>query len=224
MTKFIKTKAIVLKRTNFGEADRIIQFLTPQGQISVMAKGVRRAKSKLAGGLELFSVSDLVLIKGKNDFYRLTSARLDKYFEHIIKDYDRMELAYFVLKEIYYLSRDIDDQSWWLILVQILRGLDVGLDPKLIKLWFIIQSREVAGEGLNLRSDVNGQDLKPDQNYNYDHQQQAFYQNKRGPINKNHIKIMRLMSEHQLLVVNQIKDVKEFLDPIEKILKIKNSD
>ena len=46
-----RTQAIVLRRTNYGEADRILQLLTPEGKKSVMAKGVRKEKSKLAGGI-----------------------------------------------------------------------------------------------------------------------------------------------------------------------------
>ena len=54
--KTIRTKAIVIRRTNYGEADRILQLLTPDyGKVSVMARGVRREKSKLAGGIELFA-------------------------------------------------------------------------------------------------------------------------------------------------------------------------
>ena len=49
-----RTQAIVLRRTNFGEADRILTLLTPLGQRGAMARGVRREKSKLAGGIELF--------------------------------------------------------------------------------------------------------------------------------------------------------------------------
>ncbi len=221
MSNFIKTQGIVLRRTNYSEADRIVQFLTPNGQISVMAKGVRKAKSKLAGGLELFSVSDLVLVKGKTDFYRLTSARLDKYFENIIKDYDRMELAYFILKEINFLSRDIDDQSCWDITIQALNGIDLGLDLQLVKTWFVIRTMEIRGEGLNLHTDSNGNKLESDKKYNYDYQQQTLYLDNNGKIDKNHIKIMRLMTEHQLLVVNQINDVDKYLEKIEDILKIK---
>jgi DNA repair protein RecO (recombination protein O) len=56
--KTIVTKGIVLTRTDYGEADRILHFLTPdQGKIAGIAKGVRKSKSKLAGGIELFSVS-----------------------------------------------------------------------------------------------------------------------------------------------------------------------
>ena len=75
-----RTKAIVLRRTNYGEADRIVTLLTPLGQRSVMARGVRREKSRLAGSIELFAVSDVVLRRGKGDLYVLTQARLENFY------------------------------------------------------------------------------------------------------------------------------------------------
>ena len=59
--KTYRTRAIVLRRTNYGEADRVVQLLTVEGRRSVMARGVRKEKSKLAGGIELFAVSDVVI-------------------------------------------------------------------------------------------------------------------------------------------------------------------
>ena len=41
-----RVKAIVLRRTNYAEADRVLQLLTPKGRRSVIAKGVRRERSK----------------------------------------------------------------------------------------------------------------------------------------------------------------------------------
>ncbi|HEX2615498.1 MAG TPA: DNA repair protein RecO, partial [Nitrososphaera sp.] len=56
-----RSDALVISRTNFGEADRILTFLTPNhGKVRGIAKGVRKPKSKLAGGIELFSVCDLL--------------------------------------------------------------------------------------------------------------------------------------------------------------------
>lgn len=46
-----RVRAIVLRRTDYGEADRVVQLLTTKGRRSVIAKGVRREKSKLAGGI-----------------------------------------------------------------------------------------------------------------------------------------------------------------------------
>ena len=71
-----RVRAIVLRRTNYGEADRILQLLTPEGRRAVMARGVRREKSKLAGGIELFAVSDIVINRGKGELGILTSARM----------------------------------------------------------------------------------------------------------------------------------------------------
>lgn len=40
-----RTRAIILRRTNYGEADRVLRMITPLGQRSVIAKGVRREKA-----------------------------------------------------------------------------------------------------------------------------------------------------------------------------------
>ena len=69
-----RLRAIVLRRTNYGEADRIVQFLTPMGRRSAMARSVRKEKSRLAGGIELFAVCDVVLTKGRGNLAVLTSA------------------------------------------------------------------------------------------------------------------------------------------------------
>ncbi len=62
-----KTEAIVLKRTNLGEADSIITLYTPNlGKIRAVAKGVRRPKSKLGGHLDLLTQSALLLAHGQN--------------------------------------------------------------------------------------------------------------------------------------------------------------
>ena len=95
-----RTRAVVLRRTNYGEADRIVQFLTPIGRRSVIARGVRREKSKLAGGIELFAVSDIVIGQGKGDLGVLTGARLVHFYRHIIEDYDRMQFGYEALKQV----------------------------------------------------------------------------------------------------------------------------
>jgi DNA repair protein RecO (recombination protein O) len=62
-----KTEAIVLKRTNLGEADGIVTLFTPNlGKLKAVAKGVRRPKSKLGGHLDLLTQSSLLLAQGQN--------------------------------------------------------------------------------------------------------------------------------------------------------------
>lgn len=62
-----KAKGIILKRSNFGEADRLLVIFTSQkGKIRVIAKGARRQNSRLGGHLELFCLSNLVIAEGRN--------------------------------------------------------------------------------------------------------------------------------------------------------------
>ncbi len=44
MPSDLRTRAIVLRRTNYGESDRILNLLTPEGKVAVLAKGVRKEK------------------------------------------------------------------------------------------------------------------------------------------------------------------------------------
>ncbi len=61
-----KTAGIILRRGNFGEADKILTVLTPgHGKIKVVARGVRRIKSRRAPHLELFNQVELVLHHGQ---------------------------------------------------------------------------------------------------------------------------------------------------------------
>lgn len=64
--RVFKTDAIILRRHEFGEADRILTLLTPEhGKIRAIAKGARRIKSKLNGHVELFSRVALLIARGR---------------------------------------------------------------------------------------------------------------------------------------------------------------
>ncbi|MBO0780914.1 MAG: DNA repair protein RecO [Ktedonobacteraceae bacterium] len=60
-------EAVVLKRSDFGEADRVLTLFTPnKGKIRVVAKGIRRLASKKAGHLELLCHTRLQMAQGRN--------------------------------------------------------------------------------------------------------------------------------------------------------------
>ncbi|MCA9388509.1 DNA repair protein RecO [Candidatus Berkelbacteria bacterium] len=76
----IKTTGIVLRRRNYGEADRILDIFTPGlGKISAIAKGSRRPKSRLAGHIEQFSLTNFLLAEGRI-WYIVTSAETEEHF------------------------------------------------------------------------------------------------------------------------------------------------
>lgn len=62
-----KTHAIVLRGRQLAEADRIITLFTRErGKIDAVAKGVRRARSHLAGRLELANECELLMHRGRS--------------------------------------------------------------------------------------------------------------------------------------------------------------
>ena len=64
---YLRTEGVVLKRHNFGEADRIVTIYTrDHGKITALAKGVRRPRSKKAGHLELGNWCKIFVVRGKN--------------------------------------------------------------------------------------------------------------------------------------------------------------
>lgn len=86
MSRTYKTEGIVIKRVNFGEADRILTIFTKHyGKIKAIAKGVRRVKSRKGGNLELFNQVILFLSEGKN-WDIITEAEAINSFENLRKN------------------------------------------------------------------------------------------------------------------------------------------
>lgn len=62
-----KTRGIIIKRSNFSEADRLVTIFTEKhGIVRVIAKGVRKPLSKLSGNIELFCLTDFLFAEGRN--------------------------------------------------------------------------------------------------------------------------------------------------------------
>jgi DNA repair protein RecO (recombination protein O) len=200
-----RTQAIVLRRTNYGEADRILQLLTPEGRRGVMARGVRKEKSKLAGGIELFAVSDVVIGEGNGDLGVLTSAKLEHFFKHILEDYDRLQFAYQAIKLVGRASETVDEPEWFDLLSEVLAGIDVLTIPlPLIQTWFYIRYASLLGHELNLDLDIDGNKLEAKQGYRYDSAEQGLRPVNGGEITGDHIKLLRLISSRPLKVLVQI--------------------
>src|SRR3982751_6364925 len=143
------TEAIILRRTNYGEADRILSLLTPErGKLSAIAKGVRKPKSKLAGGLELFAVCDVTCMQGRGDMALVTSARMRQFFGNILKDYDRMQLGYECVKQINKATETVSEPEFYELLRVSLAALDdLSIDWRLVEICFRLQMQGLLGHG-----------------------------------------------------------------------------
>lgn len=90
------THAIVLKRRNVGEADRILTIFSKEyGRMRVIAKGIRRIHSRRAPHLEVFSHVSLVLYKGKT-WDSVTEATPIHAFGFLREHLPRVSTAYYL--------------------------------------------------------------------------------------------------------------------------------
>lgn len=208
----LRTRAIVLRRTNYGEADRILQLLTPEGKRSVMARGVRKEKSRLAGGIELFAICDVVITEGKGGLGILTSARLVQFYRHILEDYDTMQFAYEVVKQVGKASEMVDEPDWYDVLSEVLMGLDTHTIPRqLVQTWFYLRYAALLGHEMSLTHDTVGQPLDPELRYMYDESEMGLRVSAQGNIRADHIKLLRLINAKSLKVLAQVGGVESTL-------------
>lgn len=213
--KTLRTKAIVVRRTNYGEADRIIQLITPQyGKLSVMARGVRKEKSKLAGGIELFARCDVTVTSGRSsDLYMLTGARLEVFYRNIMSDYDHLQFGYEAIKQVSKAADALDEPAFFDLLDQTFQWLDIEtIDLKVTKAWFWLQLAILMGIGMNLSTDDNGMKLVEEVRYDFDVVHGVFVFRENGRFTSDHIKILRLLSAKAPGVAMQVNDLGDMID------------
>ncbi len=221
--KDIRVPGYVLRRTNYGEADRILNIITPEGKLAVIARGVRREKSKLAGGIEIFSLTDFNIHLGKGEFGVVTGARMVKYYGEIIKDLRKMELAGMILKKIDRAAEYSDSQEFFNIVDQCLKLLNVRNDLNLVEAWFLLNLRKAKGEEINLYCDKDGKKLSRELRYDWDAREEVFLKKDGGEYGENEIKMLRLIVPSNLEVVARVKASDEILDKIWQLVKIIDS-
>jgi DNA repair protein RecO (recombination protein O) len=141
-----QTTGIVIGRTNFGEADRVIRFLTPDhGKVAAVAKGIRKIKSRSGGHLELFGEVSLMLIPGHN-LETITSARLLWYPHQLVGAYDRLGLAFAIAKAVDRLTEPGQPAAaLYAVVREALGALDEGAAGPLVELWFKLRLLDTLG-------------------------------------------------------------------------------
>ena len=210
----LRTKGIILKRVDYGEADRILSILTPDGRFSVMARGVRKTRSKLAGGIEMLALVDLNIHFGKGEMGTLTSARTIMYYREILKNIKSLEVAGELIKKISKVAETMNGLELFEVLRQGLEGINAGMNSDLVRVWFILNVRRLVGEEANLYRDKDGGRLSADGRYDWNAVEMAFEKKEFGKYGVMEIKMLRLMTVSPLTVISRIKADSELVDRV----------
>jgi DNA repair protein RecO (recombination protein O) len=131
--RLYRTEAVILRRSDYSEADRIITLFTPgYGKVRVIAKGVRKTKSRLAGHLELFMRVQLLLATGRN-LDIVTQAQIVEPYKRLSDNLRGLSYAYYVAELLDKLTLDEqENRPAYDLLVATLDALDRSDVPDLV--------------------------------------------------------------------------------------------
>lgn len=219
--KRLTTKGIILRRIEYGEADRIITLLTNDfGKIRVMAKGVRKQKSKMAGGIELFSVSEIHFIKGKGDIDTLVSTRLMRHYGEIVRDLELTEAAYHFIKVIDLSVEDRVGSEYFPLLDESLAALnDISIPQLVTELSFMMRMLQMLGHVPQFGTDAAGNKLANAEQFEFDFESVAFVPKSDGPFSKNHIKMLKVLAYNPPQAVKAVVDVAKYSQDLAPLVR-----
>jgi DNA repair protein RecO (recombination protein O) len=127
---FYKTEALVLRNREFREADQLVTLLSPDyGKLKVVARGSRKPKSHLRGGIQAFTQTKLMLHTGRS-LDIITGCEISKYFyfredldkltvvmywadllERILPEKEANPAVYYLFLSLLYLLESVDQNS-----------------------------------------------------------------------------------------------------------------
>jgi len=120
-----RTPGFILKKVERGEADCLFTVYTKDfGKLELLARAVRKIKSKLRAGLELFYLSEIEFIQGKAQ-KTLTDAILINNFKNLRKDLTKLTMACQISEVFDRLIRGQEsDKKLWQLLNEVFEKLD----------------------------------------------------------------------------------------------------
>ncbi len=212
---YYKTEGIVLRRTNLGEADRIITFLTPDhGKLKAVAKGVRRIKSRMAGHLELFGRVNLQLATGKN-LDIITSARLNGPADTISGDLDRVSSGYLFAEMIdRLLDEGVENSELYRQVAETFEALSLAGPGPLLELGFKLRLLDALGYHPHLDGCTNCHRTDGDVDYFFSLSSggltcSAHVTDRLRGMGHNEIKLWRLLLDHSTSQVSHLAGAAE---------------
>ena len=99
--RLYRTQAIILRRSDLGEADRLLTLLTPElGKLRVIAKGARKVASRKAGHVELFNRANLLIARGRGELDIVSQAETIEPWRALREDLTRSTYAHYAAELI----------------------------------------------------------------------------------------------------------------------------
>ena len=145
-TRTYRAEAIVLKTNDFAEADRILVLFTRHfGKVRVVAKGIRRATSRMAGHAEPLTHATYQLARGR-ELDVLTGAEARAIYRDMRDDLALIAAGWYVAELVDRFTADrVPSAPLFDLLETALRSLDAGMAAPVVCRWFDLHLLDRSG-------------------------------------------------------------------------------
>jgi DNA repair protein RecO (recombination protein O) len=142
-----RTEGFILRKNDLREADQVFTVFTKDfGKIKILARAIRKIKSKLRSGADLFYLSGLEFIQGKA-YKTLTDATALNKFRDIKRDLNKLGTIQQIADSLDNLVHEEEDKDIWNLLNEALGRLN---DYQLIYHYFLWNLFSILGYQINL--------------------------------------------------------------------------
>lgn len=131
--KTYRAEAIVLRRTDFGESDRLLTlFSRERGKVRAIAKGARKPQSRKTGHVELYMRTRFLIAEGR-DLDIITQADLVESYQGLREDLIRTTYAAYIVELLDRFTAEEDKNlALYDLLADTLRRLSETEEPILV--------------------------------------------------------------------------------------------
>lgn len=166
-----RTRAVILRRRNYSDSDRILTVFTPRfGKRTLIAKGSRKTTSRKAGHLELFNHVNLLVAQARTWDIITESVTVESFLQ-LRGDLEAISRAAYICELVdAFTAEDDEFEAVWELILLCLRNLDDGPgngeEADLLLRWFEIQLLRLVGFQPELFTCLGcGEDLRPVENF-----------------------------------------------------------
>ncbi|MGH7412781.1 MAG: DNA repair protein RecO [Candidatus Rokuibacteriota bacterium] len=143
-----KTRAVVIGRRVFGEADRLVDFYTrDHGKVRGIARSARRPRSRFGSALELFTLGEMVFFDtGRSELVQVDHFDIVRPFVGVREHLERLGRGAWVVEVVARLSAERDPHpALFALLVRALGALEATRRPARVSVCFGLRAVDLLG-------------------------------------------------------------------------------
>lgn len=159
----VKTKGLILKQSDFGEANRILTIFTKEyGIIKAVAYGAKSIRNKNSASTQVMTYADFILLKTNKDMMSIQSSEIIDSFFGVKEDITKLSLCVYFADLIYSLlnMNSPDDEMLSLVLNSVYALSYKDIDVEKMRAVFELKAMALGGYMPNMSGCVKCSDTE----------------------------------------------------------------